>query len=87
MTDSLRTNLQREVEHFRAIKDQPIDEVINNIFHYLNEIFDRELESVNRSIEDFEAYALNHPSVKGQIPPLKGQKEILEKLKKQINEE
>jgi len=87
MTDSLRTNLQREVEHFRAIKDQPIDEVMNNIFHYLNEIIDRELESVNKSIEELEAIVLNHPIVKEQIPPLKGQKEILEKLKKEVNQE
>jgi len=87
MSESLQTKLQREVEHFRAIKDQPIDEVMNNIFHYLNEIFDRELESVNRLIVDLEVIVVNHPSVKEQIPPLKGQKEILEKLKKEINQE
>ena len=68
MSDSLRINLQREVEHFRNIKDQPIDEVMNNIFHYLNEIFDRELESVNGSLKDLEIYVVNHPSLKEQIP-------------------
>lgn len=87
MSESLRTKLQREVEHFRAIKDQPIDEVMNFIFHHINEIFDRELESVNRSLAELEIAVVHHPSVKEQIPPLKAEKEILEKLKKEINQE
>jgi len=87
MSESLRTKLQREVEHFRAIKDQPIDEVMSFIFHHINEILDRELESVNRLLANLEITVVNHPSVKEQIPPLKGEKEILEKLKKEINQE
>jgi hypothetical protein len=57
---------------------------MNFIFYHINEILDRELESVNRLLKDLEIAGVNHPSVREQIPPLKGQKEILEKLKKEI---